>query len=915
MFKTSKWLKFDFHTHTPCSSDYGHGDETLKNIPPEQWLQKAMERGLDCVVVTDHNSGRWIDILKQANAQLQAQEQKPQWFRNLTIFPGVEITVAGSNSRIHLLAVFDPDYDANKTTLTLGACGYHGDPGNANFSTEHGFLDCVNEILKAGGIPIPAHIDGPKGLLDGISSLTPEVKKSMEKIFAAEFNNTESFSTIPELKKLVDSVAKVMGSDAHTPDEIGQKFSWVKLNQQPTIDDLRLALMNHEFRITNQNHDPNTLPPIFLSQLTISSMKHCGRVIGQPFVMPLDPNFNAIIGGRGAGKSTVLESIRVAMRQDQKLEIEAPDVKTKLEKFLRHSDAGGVLLDDTRILLELYRHSQKYQLEWRANGEGSILKYFEDGQWKDGDLGQVQERFPVSIFSQRQISELAENPNALLEIIDLSDQVKKSEWRSRWDKCQNRYLQLHARMREILRQLQDTVNVRTKLNDIENDLKEYEEKGHGEILKQFQKFSQQKNGLVQDSFFDSISNQLAEFATNMELSDFPSHLFDTADVATNEMEKIHADTANELNNLAQAISSIAQRVVVLKQQYAAKTNSSQWHSALQANALAYTGLIGQYREKGNTIDISYYGNLVQQRSILQHQLKNTESFVNEANMLVAEKEQLENEFISLRAELFEARKKFIDDVVGANPFVRMELVPFGDCSGIEKEYREILNIEKDTFAGSIYDEENCKGLLYDLKNWKGNFTEIPQLVEQIKAKTIDIASGMIGNNTHFGKKLKTIYERQPANFDQLATWWPEDKLVVKFSRGNGNRNFEVLEKGSVGQKSAAILAFLLSHGDNPLIIDQPEDDLDNTLIYDLIVRQILHSKDTRQIIIVTHNANIVVNGDAECVHVLKFNDGQIRMDHEGSLGNIKVRDSVCTIMEGGREAFESRYNKIFMRGQ
>ena len=85
----SKWQKFDFHTHSPASDHYGHGDESLKKIHPEEWLRKTMESGLDCVVVADHNAGGWIDKLKTKNKEIRDQDVKPGWYRDLTIFPGV----------------------------------------------------------------------------------------------------------------------------------------------------------------------------------------------------------------------------------------------------------------------------------------------------------------------------------------------------------------------------------------------------------------------------------------------------------------------------------------------------------------------------------------------------------------------------------------------------------------------------------------------------------------------------------------------------------------------------------------------------------------------------------------------------------------------------------------------------------
>lgn len=95
-----------------------------------------------------------------------------------------------------------------------------------------------------------------------------------------------------------------------------------------------------------------------------------------------------------------------------------------------------------------------------------------------------------------------------------------------------------------------------------------------------------------------------------------------------------------------------------------------------------------------------------------------------------------------------------------------------------------------------------------------------------------------------------------------------------------------------------------------MVLDQPEDDLDNHLIYDLIVRQLREKKRHRQLIVVTHNPNIVVNGDAELVLALDVRSGQTRIAQRGGLQEQAVRDEICRVMEGGREAFELRYRRI-----
>lgn len=146
--------------------------------------------------------------------------------------------------------------------------------------------------------------------------------------------------------------------------------------------------------------------------------------------------------------------------------------------------------------------------------------------------------------------------------------------------------------------------------------------------------------------------------------------------------------------------------------------------------------------------------------------------------------------------------------------------------------------------------------------------------------------------SHLRQKLKS----DPEILDDLDAWWPQDKVIVKY-RPHNSKKFQSVEKGSAGQKVPAIIVFLLNHRDEPLIIDQPEDHLDNALIYDLIVNQSQENKNKRQIIIITHNSNIVVNGDSELVHVLKFMNDQIQIDKQDGLVDKDIHNKICSILK------------------
>jgi DNA repair exonuclease SbcCD ATPase subunit len=904
----SRWWKIDFHVHSPASNDYGRGDDSLKNIEPEAWLQKAMEAGLDCVVLSDHNSGDWIDRLKVKNKELQKQDNKPDWFRELTIFPGVEITVAESSSRVHLLAVFDPSCCSQTITSVLGSCGITSGLGDdEQTATSIGFCKVVEKISKAGGISIAAHIDGEKGLMENAASLTPELEKSLQTLAAAEFRDLHKFDqTESSLKKAVDRLAKLGGSDAHKPDHIGRHFSWLKMSK-PSIEGLRLALMDHQHFVKNQDENPNSLPDLYLSRLTVKNMSHCGRIKDQPFSMSLHPHFNAIIGGRGAGKSTVLESIRIAACRDQNLAAEAPKIKSRLDKFIKLSQGKeGVMLKETEILLELHRRGKDFQLRWRYDGQGHVLEEkSSDGSWQEIEQGDLHERFPLSIYSQKQIDELAANPRGLLEIVDRAPNVNHAEWKSRWDGMESQFLQIKERSRELSRQLAEEPQLRVKLNDVENDLRQYAEKGHGAILKQYQKRIQQKNSLPSEQVFDDLSSGIRELACTAELSDFPVHLFDEQEASTTELRAIHEQAGQELKAIAESLGKLAEQVDELNKKRQEAITSSRWQQSVQESIALYEGLVKEYEQKSSTL--SDYGKWVQQRNELQQKLNKIDSVKKEKELLEREIEDKLNGLLALRTELFTKRNKFLNEVIENNKYVRMDLVQFGDVSSLEEDYRALLNIA-DKHNSSVLDEEG--GILHKLHNWHGSHqkSELPQLIQEIKERTRAITEGRDSScHGKFCNKLKEILQNQPAVFDQLDAWWPKDMLRVKHSRDG---KFDDLEKGSAGQKAAAILAFLLSHGNEPLIIDQPEDDLDNALIYELIVKQIHANKERRQLVIVTHNPNIVVNGDAELVHVLKFANGQVLLDMQGGLEEMKIRTAVCDIMEGGKEAFEKRYKRM-----
>ncbi|TAF45930.1 MAG: hypothetical protein EAZ51_04570 [Sphingobacteriales bacterium] len=140
--------------------------------------------------------------------------------------------------------------------------------------------------------------------------------------------------------------------------------------------------------------------------------------------------------------------------------------------------------------------------------------------------------------------------------------------------------------------------------------------------------------------------------------------------------------------------------------------------------------------------------------------------------------------------------------------------------------------------------------------------------------------------------------------DSCDLMFPEDVIQLEYKTNAGV--WKALSNASAGQKTAAILTLILSEGNKPLILDQPEDDLDNYLIYDLVVDQLRKSKESRQIITVTHNANIPVNGDSEVIIVMDSETKHLSPKLIGTIEDDEIKKAVCSIMEGGTDAFNMR---------
>lgn len=153
-----------------------------------------------------------------------------------------------------------------------------------------------------------------------------------------------------------------------------------------------------------------------------------------------------------------------------------------------------------------------------------------------------------------------------------------------------------------------------------------------------------------------------------------------------------------------------------------------------------------------------------------------------------------------------------------------------------------------------------------------------------------------------------ITQLNPVDFQMMVHFHPDDELSISY-RPPGAKKYFPMNKASAGEKLCAVMAFVLACGVAPLIIDQPEDSIDNRVMYEEIIPKIKRAKQNKQMILITHSANIAANADAELIISLDSKSKFMRIREQGTLDNTNIRRELCDILEGSQDAFIQRAKK------
>lgn len=604
-----------------------------------------------------------------------------------------------------------------------------------------------------------------------------------------------------------------------------------------------------------------------------------------------------------------MEFLRIALKRKGEIPKSLEKEFTKYSQTSKDRQDEGLLKDSTKITVGFRKDGGRFRITWSNTDDiYSIEEETAPGVWCDSE-GDIAQRFPVRIYSQKQIFELAKHPQALLQVVDDAPEVNHRDWQLKWDELVSKYLSLRAQEREVQAGLQEESVTKGQLEDVKRKLDVFEKAGHADVLKAYQ--LRQNQSKAMDSWvttWEDSAEQVRDISGSLLPAELDLQYFDIGNADDKELFDTIKDIRATFEKLQTEMNSIAQRIDDVKNSWNQTRSDLGISKRITAASHEYNALLGQL-SAADAGDPSAYGVLVKQRQDFEDKLK---GFDKKRETLAQHQKSAEEYLVKLhehRALITKLREDFLKDTLVGNSYVQINVIPFGNKITVEEEFRNLIGRSGGGFDRDIGVVDGDEGLLAYLTQDQSNTMD--DKIEKIKSSLLAIHENdtMAVESCKDRRFVSLIQGLTPEQIDRIQCWFPGDSLDIRYSLKNGE-SFKPVEQGSPGQKTAALLAFILSYGNEPLILDQPEDDLDNHLIYDLIVTQLREIKQKRQVLVVTHNANIVVNGDAENVIALDIRSGQTRIVAQGGLQEPSIRDEICRVMEGGKEAFTQRYKRI-----
>lgn len=925
MDKGAHFYKCDFQVHTPRDQRWvGTSAVTPeeRKIYAEELIRACRQKGIDAIAVTDHHDFVFYPYIKMAaDSELDDVGRPIASEKRMVVFPGLELTLAAPPCQV--LLILDTNFPENLLNSILTTLAITANPPNESKHANIQRITVVNNLkelyerlnslsyIKGKFIIFPNVSDNGhntllrSGFADYYKAM-PCVGGYVDGSISSLGNGNKAIISGKNRDYGFKSIAVIQTSDNRKRKhvDLGNCSTWIKWSE-PTAEALRQACLAKESRMS---HDEPEVPNIWITSLSVSNSKFLGRV-----ELNLNLQYNAIIGGRGTGKSTILEYLRWGLC-DQPVESEEMDVvqskrRNLIDNTLQRFD-GDV---HVTFLLNDVKHIVK-----RSSKRQEILLKISDADFVQATEQQIRNLLPIQAYSQKQLSSVGVRIDELKRFVELPikqelDQIQ-SDVRDTEAKIRGSYSNL-IRKKEI--------EVEVEKNNVEID----------SLTKQLDILRKGLKGLAKED--QETIDQKAKYDSEEGIIENLQNELSTAE------EHVHTLVAAFEGNIEEGAEGIELQnedlIKDIRSKFTSKLDEIKKNIAILSNLFDPASLkeindeVKKWKKLKITFDKKYEAAKVKAKVNQQQldQIQQIEKRIATLKKLQIEKRNALTTLGNPETTYKGLRKKW--DSLHKQKITALEkqCVQFSSLSSglIKAEVTNSLDTYaltqklKVAFASMHIREEKiekiCQCLLKasePLVEWNSILSELEKLALHSIEGPEDLPNTPALNKCGF---IDTERTRIATQFDSAK--WVELSVVElefnpKFAYCTNKETSEYIDfaDASAGQQATALLTVLLNQQGAPLIIDQPEDDIDSKMIKE-IVEQIWNSKRKRQLIFSSHNANFVVNGDAElviCCDYIKAGDqtgGQIK--HTGAIDNLLIKNEITTVTEGGEKAFRLRMDK------
>ena len=842
------------------SPSANYADETAYNAA---LLDKCDELGIELIAITDH----WC--VDTARGLIDAATA-----RGITALPGFE---ANSLEGVHLLVIFEADTDFGHITAAIGQCG--ATPGSDNGTTGEAFRDIVSRMSQRGALVIPAHANVAKaGLLHRLSG-QPLVNAVTDPYLHAialcpgQPPTKDQAEIIGRKKPYLRThpLAVVHADDVSDPATLESEgaATWFKLSSK-SLNSLKLATRTPETRISLAD-------PAITERPVIREISWVGGFL-DGVTIPIAEDLTTLIGGRGTGKSTVIESFRYILGIEPVGAAAKKDHQAIVKEVLGSGATVRVVVDTvapTPGTFTIERTAPNPAVVRDSSGAATRQKPVDI-------LGRIE------VFGQHELAELA------------SDKANVARMVERFAGSSGPSAPYRNTCEELRENRQQLAKAEKTLADLENELADIPRLAEHEARYKETDLPTRLAECTQldrdESVLDDISERLGDARAVLEAvaeAEAVAALVEPVDGIDRSPQQVHLSRArNALTTLAIALDGLTTQAMAAIA--AAETDVAaacgDWTAATTPQRTEHAKVIRELVDEGH--DPDNYLAITRRLETLRGKVPRRKTSTTRISELITERTKLLGELAGHETK----QSKDLNAAVGAANKKTAGVVIVKPVAASDRQHI------KDVIEAHV----------------SGARTQIMLAVDDADFSPRALATaarGGVSDLEPFGIRgaqaahLIAAGEDCFRELEELTVGLAVD-VQLDISPEGGPRQYRSIDQLSKGQRATALLLLLLGASNAPLIIDQPEDDLDNRFIYEGIVARLRELKGSRQIIASTHNANVPVLGDAELIVALEGdgNRGWPVVDGIGSLDDESIRKLAENLLEGGPAAFNARHH-------